>query len=98
MAAFSPRMSTTTISLPRPFILTNGWLASALMGKPGLPPYMGKPSVLGRPCTSRDIIETIAFPAFLVRDCPRAFSHVYWTHIGPERESSSGRLEEGHSP
>jgi len=31
MAALCARMSTTTISLPRPFILMKAWLASALM-------------------------------------------------------------------
>src|SRR6266849_4799816 len=32
MAPALARMSTTTISLPRPFILMKAWLASALMG------------------------------------------------------------------
>jgi hypothetical protein len=36
-------MSTTTISLPRPFILVKAWLASVLMG--GLS-YMGKAAAL----------------------------------------------------
>src|SRR4051794_25875278 len=35
-------MSTTTISLPRPFILTKAWLASVLMGRLLSSPYMCK--------------------------------------------------------
>src|SRR5688572_31383207 len=42
MAPLSARMSTTTISLPRPFIFTKGWLASALMSGPGLPALYGQ--------------------------------------------------------
>src|SRR5688572_27190804 len=35
-------MSTTTISLPRPFIFTNAWPASALMDHPSARGYMAK--------------------------------------------------------
>src|SRR5262245_62226571 len=41
-------MSTTTISLPRPFIFVKGWLASTLMWAKLSPCYMGKSTRMGK--------------------------------------------------
>ena len=42
IAAGLVRMSTTTISLPRPFIFTNAWPASALIGRTFSPTLYGE--------------------------------------------------------
>src|SRR5262245_56630740 len=72
-------MSTTTISLPRPFILTKGWLASALMGGPLLPLYLGKLAGRGKlkclaALAAREAFTSSERPISLTVSAPAAIS------------------------
>src|SRR5262249_39832641 len=96
-------MSTTTISLPRPFILTKAWLASALMGGPLSAPYRGKLAGRGK---LRCLAARAAHEAIINAERPFLDSfgpgrHKHAPHVGPGRRaflrahSAQARLDAG---